>query len=294
MKDKRLYSPTYIKEILSKYGFKFSKSLGQNFLIDGNIVRKIVEGGQVTKDDYVLEIGPGIGTLTEELAIKAKKVVAVEIDRSLLPILDETLSDYDNVEIVYGDILKVDIQAIIDEKLGGGPVKVVANLPYYVTTPIITKLMEKEYKFESIIVMVQNEVAQRMVARPGTKDYGSLTVFVDFYSQPEILLKVPKTVFIPQPKIDSAVIMLKIKDKIPEVHKEKFFNITKAAFSKRRKTILNSLSTYGFDLDKETIKTGLEGAGISPDLRAENIDLDRYIDLCKSLPDLYNGGDMNE
>jgi len=286
MEDKRLYSPKHVKEILSTYGFKFSKSLGQNFLIDGNIVRKIAEEGDVTSEDYILEIGPGIGTLTEELALRAKKVVAIEIDDSLLPILADTIGKYKNVEIVHGDVLKIDIKKLIEEKLDGGPVKVVANLPYYVTTPIISKLIEDELNLESIIVMVQKEVAERMAADPGGKEYGSLSVFVNFYSKPKIVVKVPKTVFMPQPKIDSAVIKLTLEKNLPDVDRDKFFKIVKAAFSKRRKTILNSLSTYGFDLDKETIREALEKAGISPEDRAENLTVEDFIGLSKSLPPL--------
>ncbi|SHE67884.1 16S rRNA (adenine1518-N6/adenine1519-N6)-dimethyltransferase [Tissierella praeacuta DSM 18095] len=286
MEDKRLYSPKYIKEILEKHGFKFSKSLGQNFLIDGNIVRKIVENGNITSEDYVIEIGPGMGTLTEELALKAKKVLAIEIDNTLIPILEETIGKYNNVEIINGDILKIDLQKIIEERLDGGPVKVVANLPYYVTTPIIAKLIEDNLNLESIIVMVQKEVAERMAAGSGGKEYGSLSVFVNFYSKPEIVLKVPKTVFMPQPKIDSAVIKLTINKELPEVDKEKFFKIVKAAFSKRRKTILNSLSTYGFNIEKGTIKEVLESLDISLDSRAENLSVEDFIKISKTLPPL--------
>lgn len=286
MEDKRLYSPKYIKEIVNKYDFAFSKSLGQNFLIDGNIVRKIVREANITKDDYVLEIGPGIGTLTEELALNAKKVVAVELDNNLLPILDETLKNYDNIEIIHGDILKVDIDKIIEEKFEGKSIKVVANLPYYVTTPIIAMLLEKDLNLDSIIVMVQKEVAERMAASPGSKDYGSLSVFVNFYSNPEIVVKVPKTVFMPQPKIDSSVIKLNIKKELPEVDKEQFFKVVKAAFSKRRKTIINSLSTYGFKLDKEDFKKALDEAGIKQEERAENISVNDFIKISKLLPPL--------
>ncbi len=286
MENKRLYSPKYVKEILSRYGFEFSKSLGQNFLIDGNIVRKIVEKANVTKEDYVLEIGPGIGTLTEELALNAKKVVAIELDKDLLPILDETLGKYENIEIIHGDVLKVDLEKIIEEKLDNKPVKVVANLPYYVTTPIITKLLESNLNLDSIIVMVQKEVAERMEAKPGGKDYGSLSVFVNFFSIPEIIIKVPKTVFMPQPKIDSAVIKLNIKKDLPDIDKDKFFKIVKAAFSKRRKTLLNALSTYGFNIDKGTIKETLEKLNIKPEIRAENLSVEDFIKISKSLPPL--------
>lgn len=286
MENKRLYSPNKIKETLDKYGFKFSKSLGQNFLIDGNVVRKIVREAEITKDDYILEIGPGMGTLTEELAINAKKVVAVELDRKLLPILDETLAGYDNVEIVYGDILEVDVNKLIEEKLGGGPVKVVANLPYYVTTPIIGKLLEDNLNFQSISVMVQKEVADRMAATPGSKSYGSLSVFVNFYTNPKVVVKVPKTVFMPQPKIDSSVIKLELKKELPDIDKAQFFKVVKAAFSKRRKTIINALSTYGFDLDKEEFKKALENVGIKLEERAENISVEDFIKLSKELPPL--------
>lgn len=286
MEDNRLYSPKYIRYIIDKYGFRFSKSLGQNFLIDGNIVRNIVKGANITKEDYVLEIGPGIGTLTEELALNAKKVVAVELDKSLLPVLDETLGRYENIEIIHGDILKLDIEEIIRENLGGGPIKVVANLPYYVTTPIIGKLLEDSLDIESISVMVQKEVADRMIAGPGTKDYGSLSIFVNFYSSPEILLIAPKTVFMPQPKVDSAVIKLNIRKTLPNIDREKFFQVVKAGFSKRRKTILNCLSSYGFNLDKDTIRQGLDQINIEPKERAENLSIEDFINISTILPSL--------
>ena len=286
LENKRLYSPNKIKETLDRYGFKFSKSLGQNFLIDGNVVRKIVREAGITKDDYVLEIGPGMGTLTEELALNAKKVVAVELDKKLLPILDETLANYDNVEIIYGDVLEVDLKALIEEKLDGGPVKLVANLPYYVTTPIIGKLLEDDLKLESINVMVQKEVADRMAAGPGSKSYGSLSVFVNFYTKPKVVVKVPKTVFMPQPKIDSSVIKLDLKKDLPDIDREKLFKVVKAAYSKRRKTIINALSTYGFDLEKEEIRQTLERVGIKPEERAENISVEDFIKLSTELPPL--------
>ena len=284
--NQRLYSPKYVREILDNYGFKFSKSLGQNFLIDGNIVRKICQDGDITQEDYVLEIGPGIGTLTEELALNAKKVVAVELDQKLLPILEETLVDYDNVEIVHGDILRVDIKGLIEEKLGGGPIKVVANLPYYVTTPIIAKLIEEDFNIESIIVMIQKEVADRIVAGPGNKQYGSLSVFVNFYTEPEILIGVPKTVFMPQPKVDSAVIKLKLKKNLPQVNREVFFKVVKSAFGKRRKTILNSLSSQELGLEKEIIREVLETVGIPLEERAENLKIEDFIKISKTLPSL--------
>ncbi|MCF6464331.1 16S rRNA (adenine(1518)-N(6)/adenine(1519)-N(6))-dimethyltransferase RsmA [Clostridium sp. Cult2] len=286
MNNERLYSPKYIREILDKYGFRFSKSLGQNFLIDGNIVRKIAQEGNITKEDYVLEIGPGIGTLTEELALNAKKVVGVELDKSLLPILEETLKDYDNVEIIHGDILKVDIKGLIEEKLGGGPIKVVANLPYYVTTPIIAKLIEEDLNIESIIIMIQKEVAHRIIASPGNKQYGSLSVFVNFYTYPEILITVPKTVFMPQPKVDSAVIKLELKEELPEVDRKVFFQVVKTAFSKRRKTLLNSLSSNPWGLDKEQIRETLIKANIPLEIRAENLKIEDFVKISKTLPSL--------
>lgn len=284
--ENRLYSAKYLKELVETHGFQFSKSLGQNFLIDGNIVRKIVKDAGITKDDYVLEVGPGIGTLTEELSLNAKKVVAVELDDNLLPILDITLKTCENVEIVHGDILKTDIKTLIDEKLGGGPVKVVANLPYYVTTPIIARFLEEDLNVESLTIMVQKEVADRMVSKEGSKVYGSLSVFVNFYSNPEIIMKVPKSVFMPSPKIDSAVIRLNMKKDLPEVDKEKFFKVVKASFSKRRKTILNAISSYGFIPSKDEIRLALEAAGVDPSARAEDLSLDVFVKITKALPSL--------
>lgn len=285
MKD-RLYSPRYLKQIINNHGFNFSKSLGQNFLIDGNIVRNIVRDAGITNESNVLEVGPGVGTLTEELALNAKKVVAVEIDDSLLPILDITLKDYENVEIVHGDILKTDIKALIDEKLDGGPIKVVANLPYYVTTPIIARFLEEDLNVDSLTIMVQKEVAERMVSKEGSKVYGSLSVFVSFYSDPEIILKVPKSVFMPSPKIDSAVIKLNMKKTLPDVDRDKFFKVVKASFSKRRKTILNAISSFGFDITKDEVREAFEKANIDPKSRAEDLSLEEFVKISKILPPL--------
>lgn len=286
MIDKRLYSPKYVKEILNRHGFRFSKSLGQNFLTDGNIVRNICQAGEVTKEDCILEIGPGLGTLTEELALNAKKVVAVELDESLLPVLEETLNRYNNIEVVHGDILKVDVNRLIDEKLGGGPIKVIANLPYYVTTPIIAKLIEEDLNIETITVMVQKEVAERIVASPGNKQYGSLSVFINFYTSPEIVMEVPRTVFMPQPNVNSAVVKLKLKKELPEVDKKLFFKVVRSAFGKRRKTILNSLSSGELDLEKEDIKKVLERANISSKKRAEDLKIEDFVKISKILPPL--------
>ena len=286
MENKRLYSPKQIREVLDRHGFTFSKGLGQNFLIDGNIVRNIVKGAGITKDDYVLEIGPGMGTLTEELALNAKKVVAIEIDNRLKPVLEETLLPYHNTEVVFGDVLKLPLRQIIDEKCQGGPVKVVANLPYYVTTPIIIKLLEEGLPFNSITVMVQKEVADRMVAKPHSKDYGSLTLFVGYYTIPEIVLKAPKSVFMPQPKIDSSVIKLTLRDSLPNVDPDKYFKVVRAAFLKRRKTLLNSLSSKEINADKDEIREALKKAGIDEGLRAENLDMNDFIKIANELPNI--------
>ncbi len=286
MDNKRLYSPSQVREVLDRHGFTFSKGLGQNFLIDGNIVRKIVRSADIGKDDYVLEIGPGMGTLTEELALNAKKVIALEIDERLRPVLAETLDPYDNVEVIYGDVLKLPLREIIEDKCGGQPVKVVANLPYYVTTPIIGRLIEENLPLKSISVMVQKEVADRMVAKPHTKDYGSLTLFVGFYTEPQIMMKVPKTVFMPQPKIDSSVIRLNVKKDLPDTNRDSYFKLVRAAFSKRRKTLINALSTYGLEADKEEIREALKRAGIEETVRGEDLHMDDYIRLARELPNL--------
>ena len=285
MDDKRLYSPKRLKEVLGKHNFKLSKSLGQNFLIDGNIVRKIVESAEITKDDYVLEVGPGMGTLTEELALNAKKVLAVEIDRNLQPVLKDTLGQYENVEIVFEDILKLNLEELIKDKFHDAKVKIVANLPYYITTPIIAKFLEEGYNIDSINVMVQKEVAERISAKPNNKSYGSLTVFAQFYSNPQIVLNIPKSVFVPQPKVDSAVIRLIIDNKYPEVDRDKFFKIVKAAFSTRRKTILNTLSS-GLELEKDRVRELLEESHIESKKRAENLTIEDYISLSNNFPSL--------
>lgn len=286
MEDKRLYSPSYVKKILKQHGFRFSKSLGQNFLIDGNIVRSIVEKAEVGEEDYVLEIGPGIGTLTEELALRAKKVVAVEIDKKLIPILEQSIGKYENVEIINEDILEVDLGRLIEEKFQGKSVKVVANLPYYVTTPIVARLIEENLNIESIVVMVQKEVAERMAAPPGSKTYGSLSVLIDYFTKPEIVLSVPRTVFMPQPKIASAVIKLDLKKDLEDIDSDKLFKVVRASFSKRRKTVLNALSSYGFHIDKDRVRESLEKAGIDPSERAERLSTEDFIEISKSLPPL--------
>lgn len=286
MDTKRLYSPKQVKEVLDKHGFYFSKGLGQNFLIDGNTVRKIVYLAGISKEDCIIEIGPGMGTLTEELALNAKKVISIELDNRLKPILEETLEAYDNIKIIYEDVLKVDLNQLIKDECKGLRVKIVANLPYYVTTPIIAKLIESELPIESISVMVQKEVAQRIVAGPHTKEYGSLSLFVQFYTDPKILMTVPKTVFMPRPSIDSAVINLKLKDKTPLANKENYFHLVKAAFSKRRKTLINSLSSFDLDIEKDELREGLKRAGIDETLRGEDLSMEDYIRLSLELRQL--------
>lgn len=283
MKDKRLYTPSHLKDILYGHGFRFTKSLGQNFLIDGNIVRGIVENSGITEESKVLEVGPGVGTLTEELGMKAGKVLSIEIDKSLKPILEETMKEHSNVEIYFGDILKVDLKTLIGEKLDGGPVKVVANLPYYITTPILGRLLEEDLNFESITVMVQKEVADRIIAKPGSKNYSALSVFIDYYTEPEIILEVPRTVFMPQPNVESAVVRLDLKKELPIGDRDKFFKVVKQSFSMRRKTLLNCLSKGGFRMTKEEIKEKLEAIEIDPGIRAERLGVKEFLRITESI-----------
>lgn len=276
----RLYKPHRVVEILDRYGFKFSKSLGQNFLIDGNIVRKIVDVAEV-EGKNVLEIGPGLGTLTEELAMRAKKVLAIEIDKKLIPVHEETLK-LDNVKVIYDDFLKLDLK-ILEEEFDGESFVVVSNLPYYVTTPILTRIIEQT-RAESITVMVQKEVARRFSAKPSTKDYGSLSVFVQFYSDVKYEFDVPSTVFMPRPRVDSGVVRFKLKDDLAVIDREKLFKIVKASFSKRRKTIINSLSTYGFDIGKDIIENVLKISNIDSKRRAETLTPEEFIVLTINFP----------
>lgn len=276
----RLSSHRATKDIVDKHGFKFSKSLGQNFLIDDNVIDKIIDGARVKEGDKVIEVGPGIGTLTREMAKRAEKVVAVEIDKNLIPILKETLADFDNTEVVNEDILKVDINKLVDEKLSGGPVKLIANLPYYITTPIVMKFLEEDIPVTDIVVMVQKEVADRMNAVPSTKDYGALSVAVQYYCDTEIVAKATRHMFIPQPKVDSTVIGLHIREekKYKADNEQLFFKTVKAAFGQRRKTLLNSLSSMGV-LDKAKIKEVLAEAGIDEKRRGETLSIEEFANL---------------
>ncbi|WP_449024375.1 16S rRNA (adenine(1518)-N(6)/adenine(1519)-N(6))-dimethyltransferase RsmA [Peptostreptococcus stomatis] len=275
--NKRLSSHSATMDLVKKHGFKFTKSLGQNFLIDDNIVDKIVAGAGIGPGDKIIEVGPGIGTLTREMASRAQNLMAVEIDKNLIPILEDTLEDYDNVKIVNEDIIKADIRGLIDENLGGGPVKLVANLPYYITTPIIMRFLEENINVTDIVVMVQKEVAERMNAQPGGKDFGALSVAVQYYCDTEIVAKVPRHLFVPQPNVDSIVIALRVRPerKYKVDDEDLYFKVVKAAFGQRRKTLLNSISSMG-NLAKDQVKEALEEAGIDPKRRGETLSLDEF------------------
>lgn len=265
-----LTSPRTIKDIAERFNFSFSKGLGQNFLLDGRVLDDIADAAQI--DTGVLEIGPGFGVLTKRLAEEGKKVVSVEVDKRLLPVLDYTLAEFDNVKIVEKDILKTDVRKLIEEEFGNEKISIAANLPYYITTPIITKLIEEKLPIKNIVVMVQKEVAQRICASPGKKDYGAISVLCRYYTEPETVTIVPAGSFYPAPKVDSTVIRMKILD-TPSVNVEDegmFFRIVKASFAQRRKTLLNCLSS-AFDADKQTISSLLENIGINPGIRGEKL-----------------------
>ena len=282
MKTPTLGNPQNTIEVLQKYNFNFQKKFGQNFLIDEHVLDKIIRAAEITKDDYVLEIGPGIGTMTQYLACAAREVTAVEIDRALIPILEDTLKEYDNVSIINEDILKVDIAALAKEKNGGRPIKVVANLPYYITTPIIMGLFESHVPLESITVMVQKEVADRMQVGPGTKDYGALSLAVQYYAEPYIVANVPPNCFMPRPAVGSAVIRLTRHQKPPvEAMDEKLmFRLIRASFNQRRKTLANGLKNSGeLNLSKEVITAAIEKLGKGSSVRGEALDLEEFARL---------------
>ena len=282
MKTPTLGNPQNTIEVLQKYNFNFQKKFGQNFLIDEHVLDKIIRAAEITKDDYVLEIGPGIGTMTQYLACAAREVTAVEIDRALIPILEDTLKEYDNVSIINEDILKVDIAALAKKKNGGRPIKVVANLPYYITTPIIMGLFESHVPLESITVMVQKEVADRMQVGPGTKDYGALSLAVQYYAEPYIVANVPPNCFMPRPAVGSAVIRLTRHQKPPvEVMDEKLmFRLIRASFNQRRKTLANGLKNSGeLNLSKEVITAAIEKLGKGSSVRGEALDLEEFARL---------------
>lgn len=272
-------------EIIQKYQFDFRKKFGQNFLIDNSILDKIIESAQITREDCILEIGPGIGTMTQRLAEEAGEVVAVEIDKNLIPILDETLADYDNVTILNEDILKVDINRIVAEH-GGKPIKVVANLPYYITTPIIMALFENHVPLQSVTIMVQKEVADRMRVGPGTKDYGALSLAVQYYAKPEIITRVPASCFMPRPNVDSTVIKLTRYEKLPVQadDEEWLFAVIRASFNQRRKTLANGLANAGnLAVGRQQVEETLVEMGLPVAVRGEALTLEQFTELSNRL-----------
>lgn len=279
-----LANPANTAAVLKKYGFHFQKRYGQNFLIDPHVLDKIMEGAGICKDDTVLEIGPGIGTMTQYLAEQAGKVIAVEIDDKLIPVLADTLSSYDNVKVLHQDILKVDLAKLSEEEAGGRPMKVVANLPYYITTPILMALLEQRIPFESITVMVQKEVAERMQAREGTKDYGAITLAIRYFTEPRIIAQVPPNCFMPRPNVGSAVIRL-TKHKTPPVtvkDEAKMFATIRASFNQRRKTLVNALAGGGI-AEKEKTLEALRSMGLSETIRGEALTVEQFARLSELL-----------
>lgn len=281
-----LGNPKNTIEILNKYKFVFQKKFGQNFLIDTHVLDKIVQAAEITKEDFVLEIGPGIGTLTQYLCENAREVVAVEIDRMLIPILEDTLSEYDNVTVINQDILKLDLNALVQERNGGRPIKVVANLPYYITTPIIMDLFERHLPLVNITVMVQKEVADRMQASPGGKDYGALSLAVQYYADPYIAANVPPNCFMPRPNVGSAVIRLTLHENSPvKVADEKLlFKMIRASFNQRRKTLANGLNNSPeLSFDKEQIAQALSMLNLPENIRGEALTLEQFAALSEVL-----------
>ncbi|MEC1697645.1 16S rRNA (adenine(1518)-N(6)/adenine(1519)-N(6))-dimethyltransferase RsmA [Schinkia azotoformans] len=278
MKD--IATPVRTKAILEKHGFSFKKSLGQNFLIDLNILNRIVDFAELTENSGAIEIGPGIGALTEQLAKRAKKVVAFEIDQRLLPILNETLEPYPHVKVIHEDVLKANVKEVISEEFEEGQdLMVVANLPYYVTTPIIMKLLTDQLPIRGIVCMLQKEVADRIAAAPGTKDYGSLSIAIQYYTEAKTVMIVPKTVFIPQPNVDSAVIRLTKRPEpaVKVTDEEFFFTVVRASFAQRRKTIFNNLSShFAQTIEKKNIEKALHAAGIDPKRRGETLSIEEF------------------
>lgn len=284
-----LGTPSATKEIINKYSFAFQKKFGQNFLIDSNVLESIIRGAEITKDDFVLEIGPGIGTMTQYLCEAARQVVAVEIDKMLIPILEDTLSEYDNVEVINQDVLKVDIKSLAEEKNNGKPIKVVANLPYYITTPIIMGLFESGVPIDSITIMVQKEVADRMQTGPGSKDYGALSLAVQYYATAKVILNVSATCFMPRPNVDSAVIKLtRHKEPTVNVADEKLmFKIIRASFNQRRKTLVNGLkNSPELSFSKEQIVKTIEKIGKPETIRGEALTLEEFAELANAFTEL--------
>ena len=284
-----LGNPKYTIEVLQKYGFVFQKRFGQNFLIDTHVLDRIIQASEITKDDFVLEIGPGIGTMTQYLADSAREVTAVEIDDALIPILKDTLKEWDNVNVIHGDILKTDIRKIADEKNQGRPIKVVANLPYYITTPIIMGLFESHVPVDSITVMVQKEVADRMQTGPGSKDYGALSLAVQYYAKPEIVANVPPNCFMPRPKVGSAVIRLTRHQNPPVTAKDEklMFRIIRASFNQRRKTLANGLkNSQELTYTKEQVEAAISECGLPLNIRGETLTLEQFAKLSDIFSDM--------
>ena len=289
----KLSNPKETIQVLQKHEFQFKKKFGQNFLIDPHVLDKIVDAAQITKDDFVLEIGPGIGTLTQYLCENARQVLAVEIDDKLIPILKETLQPYDNVEVLHGDILKQDIQQIADTYNDGKPIKVGANLPYYITTPIIMELFESHVPLANVTVMVQKEVADRMKAEPGTKDYGALSLAVQYYAKPYIAAFVPPNCFMPRPNVGSAVIRLDCLARVPvEVHNEKLmFRLIRASFNQRRKTLQNGIANSAeLSFTKEQAARAIEQTGFDVRIRGEKLGLEEFARLADELERMTENG----
>ena len=287
----KLSNPQATIEVLKKHQFTFQKKFGQNFLIDPHVLDKIISAAEITKEDFVLEIGPGIGTMTQYLAEAAREVTAVEIDRNLIPILAETLSAYDNVQIINEDVLKLDLAALAKERNGGKPIKVVANLPYYITTPIIMGLFEGGVPIESITVMVQKEVAMRMQAGPGTKDYGALSLAVQYYAKPYLAANVPPNCFMPRPNVGSAVIRLTRYEEPPVKAKDEqlMFALIRASFNQRRKTLQNGLNnSQELSFTKEQIADAIEKMSLPPSVRGEALTLEQFAKLSDILAEVKN------
>lgn len=283
MKNKSIESST--RELIKRHNFRISKKFGQNFLVDESVLKKIIEGSELSKEDCVLEIGPGMGVMTQLLSEKAGKVLAVEIDRNLIPILKVTLFGYSNITLINDDIMQLDLKKTFEEHFGNMPVKVVANLPYYITTPILMKLLEEDLPLSSITIMVQKEVGERLSAEPGSKAYGALTVAVQYYSVPNKLMIVPSEAFVPKPEVESMVIRLDIRETPPvSVKDEKlFFKVVKAAFGQRRKTLLNALSSGDLRVSKEGIKEILDKVGIDENRRGETLSLEEFATIADEI-----------
>lgn len=272
--------------VIAKHNFSIQKKYGQNFLIDEHVLGKIISAAELTEDDYVIEIGPGIGTMTQRMAPLCKHVTAVEIDKELIPILSETLSEHDNVDVINDDVLKVDLKKLIDERNDGKPVKIVANLPYYITTPIIMGLLESKIPVKSITVMVQKEVADRMMVGPGTKDYGALSLAVQYYAKPYIVANVPQNCFIPRPNVASAVIRLTTHEEPPVKVKDEelMFKLIRASFNQRRKTLVNGVANFsGLNFTKEQVAEALVAVGLPDNIRGETLDLEKFAKLSDEL-----------